>query len=81
MPVVRCPRCGRKVKCRRIQELPTFPFCSERCRLLDLGNWLDERYRISEPLEDVHPIEKDEEPEEAERPEDGSSKERKPASD
>ena len=23
-----------------------FPFCSERCRLLDLGNWLDERYVV-----------------------------------
>ena len=25
-----------------------FPFCSERCRLLDLGNWSSERYVISE---------------------------------
>ena len=24
-----------------------FPFCSERCRLIDLGNWLGERYRIA----------------------------------
>jgi len=22
------------------------PFCSERCKLLDLGNWIDERYRV-----------------------------------
>ena len=28
---------------------PEFPFCSERCRLLDLGNWASERYVISEP--------------------------------
>ena len=27
------------------------PFCSERCRLLDLGNWLDERYKIPDPAE------------------------------
>jgi endogenous inhibitor of DNA gyrase (YacG/DUF329 family) len=26
-----------------------FPFCSERCRWLDLGNWANESYLISEP--------------------------------
>jgi hypothetical protein len=26
------------------------PFCSERCKLIDLGNWLDEKYVISTPL-------------------------------
>lgn len=25
------------------------PFCSERCKLIDLGNWLEERYVISTP--------------------------------
>jgi len=29
-----------------------FPFCSERCRLLDLGNWASEKYVISEPVLD-----------------------------
>lgn len=28
------------------------PFCSERCRLIDLGAWLDEKYSIPAPLED-----------------------------
>jgi endogenous inhibitor of DNA gyrase (YacG/DUF329 family) len=28
---------------------PDFPFCSERCRLTDLGKWASEEYRISEP--------------------------------
>ncbi|HTE50019.1 MAG TPA: DNA gyrase inhibitor YacG [Kofleriaceae bacterium] len=27
-------------------ENRTFPFCSERCQTIDLGHWLDERYRI-----------------------------------
>jgi len=31
---------------------PDFPFCSERCRLLDLGNWSSEKYRISQPVID-----------------------------
>ena len=26
------------------------PFCSERCKLIDLDNWLSERYRISTPI-------------------------------
>ncbi|HEX9456580.1 MAG TPA: DNA gyrase inhibitor YacG [Candidatus Acidoferrum sp.] len=37
---------------------PDFPFCSERCRLLDLGNWAAERYVISEPVIDESSPEK-----------------------
>jgi uncharacterized protein len=29
-----------------------FPFCSPRCRLLDLGNWAAEKYVVSEPVID-----------------------------
>jgi endogenous inhibitor of DNA gyrase (YacG/DUF329 family) len=32
-------------------ENRAFPFCSERCQTIDLGRWLDERYRI--PAEDA----------------------------
>ena len=39
-----CPACGQEVS-RNSSEV--FPFCSERCRLLDLGKWLDGRYRIA----------------------------------
>jgi endogenous inhibitor of DNA gyrase (YacG/DUF329 family) len=31
-------------------ELPTRPFCSPRCKLADLDNWLSDAYRISSPL-------------------------------
>lgn len=35
---------------------PFMPFCSERCKLLDLGNWASEKYVISTPVErDVEP--------------------------
>jgi endogenous inhibitor of DNA gyrase (YacG/DUF329 family) len=27
-----------------------FPFCSERCRMRDLGNWATEKYVVSEPI-------------------------------
>ncbi|MFQ5687256.1 MAG: DNA gyrase inhibitor YacG [Candidatus Scalindua sp.] len=29
--------------------MPTFPFCSERCKLVDLGLWFDGERRIEEP--------------------------------
>jgi len=29
-----------------------FPFCSERCRLRDLGNWASEKYVVSDPIFD-----------------------------
>ena len=31
------------------QEYPDYPFCSARCRKIDLGRWLDGKYRIPDP--------------------------------
>ncbi|HXF07451.1 MAG TPA: DNA gyrase inhibitor YacG [Candidatus Acidoferrales bacterium] len=39
----RCPRCG---KTAAVTDNPFRPFCSERCKLIDLGAWLGEAYRI-----------------------------------
>jgi uncharacterized protein len=39
-----------------------FPFCSERCRLQDLGNWSAEKYVVSEPLFDESEDEQSEAP-------------------
>jgi len=30
------------------QEYPDYPFCSKRCRIIDLGRWLGEDYRVPE---------------------------------
>lgn len=38
-----CPRCGVMI---RWEGNPYRPFCSERCKLIDLGQWVDEQYRI-----------------------------------
>ena len=46
---VGCPNCGKPVDCRRRGENPFFPFCCERCKLLDLGKWLREEHRIEGP--------------------------------
>jgi uncharacterized protein len=42
-----CAICRRPVPPRAAN--PAFPFCTERCRLIDLGNWLGEAYRVPEP--------------------------------
>jgi endogenous inhibitor of DNA gyrase (YacG/DUF329 family) len=42
--VRQCPGCGRTAPPRR--DDGTWPFCSDRCRLADLGRWLGEAYRI-----------------------------------
>ena len=53
MAEFRCRTCGRKVICERLEDAPTLPFCSERCRLLDLGKWFDGEHVIpGEPLPD-----------------------------
>ena len=40
-----CPICGKKVPF----DSPEMPFCSDRCRAVDLGNWATEKYVISTP--------------------------------
>jgi hypothetical protein len=42
----RCPVCDAPVN---LETTPTVPFCSDRCRLIDLGRWLDESYSLPEP--------------------------------
>jgi endogenous inhibitor of DNA gyrase (YacG/DUF329 family) len=44
-PLVNCPACGKEVlwDVRNKHR----PFCSERCKLMDLGQWAAERYRVA----------------------------------
>ncbi|MDX1682108.1 MAG: DNA gyrase inhibitor YacG [Phycisphaeraceae bacterium] len=44
---VECPTCGEPVA----ESVDTFPFCTQRCRQIDLGKWLKGDYRISRPVE------------------------------
>jgi endogenous inhibitor of DNA gyrase (YacG/DUF329 family) len=44
-----CPICRKPTS---LEASPDFPFCSERCKLTDLGNWASEKYKISEPVID-----------------------------
>lgn len=40
---MKCPTCGKKVDWK---DNPHRPFCSERCKLVDLGKWVNEEYRV-----------------------------------
>jgi endogenous inhibitor of DNA gyrase (YacG/DUF329 family) len=41
-----CPICGRKLRGQSLADWPQYPFCSPRCKTIDLGRWLNEAYRI-----------------------------------
>ena len=46
---LKCPICKKPVK----NTDPEFPFCSERCRTIDLGKWASGQYVISSPVKDI----------------------------
>lgn len=41
---IKCPQCGRLTVYSL--ENPARPFCSARCKLIDLGQWADESYKV-----------------------------------
>jgi hypothetical protein len=57
---VRCPICERWLKGGSTHDWPDFPFCSARCRLIDLGRWLDQDYAIVPEQELEEPASDDE---------------------
>ena len=47
---MRCPICRKQLKVESgdpLHELPFFPFCSKKCKMIDLGRWFNEEYRIA----------------------------------
>ena len=51
----RCPVCREPVR----ENTTAPPFCGSRCRLIDLGNWLGDRYRIPGDDEEIPPAERE----------------------
>jgi endogenous inhibitor of DNA gyrase (YacG/DUF329 family) len=49
--IIRCPSCRKQGPWF---SRPTGPFCSSRCKMVDLGKWLGEEHTISEPLQPEH---------------------------
>ncbi len=50
---VSCPRCAKAVPW--CAESPFRPFCSERCKMIDLGAWASEEYRVAVKGKDEDP--------------------------
>jgi len=45
---MKCPTCGKPIEWK---DNPDRPFCSERCRMIDLGGWVNEEYKVpGEPV-------------------------------
>ena len=40
---IKCPQCATSFN---YYDKPTRPFCSERCKAIDLGHWFDESYAV-----------------------------------
>lgn len=60
MPTINCPNCGTPTE---YEGNPFRPFCSERCKMIDLGAWIDEEYAIASneaelSEEDIEALEK-----------------------
>lgn len=51
--ILRCPICRAIVPI----DSPDVPFCSDRCRVIDLGKWASGEYRISSPILDPEVLE------------------------
>jgi len=70
---LRCPICRTLV----LRTNEDFPFCSERCRLIDLGKWASGGYVISTPITDPEQLENMAEEQSRQKPEpDGHSSEK-----
>jgi uncharacterized protein len=53
---IKCRYCGKPFKYipDDKEQAKHFPFCSEQCKLADLGKWFDGDYSVSEPLDGHH---------------------------
>lgn len=60
---IHCPICKKGVR----STDPDFPFCSNRCRTIDLGKWASGGYVVSSPVTDAEDAIQDNSPEERER--------------
>jgi uncharacterized protein len=57
---MKCPICKKEA----LTTGEFYPFCSERCKIIDLGNWASEKYVISTPVQasDEEPAPHDDQP-------------------
>jgi endogenous inhibitor of DNA gyrase (YacG/DUF329 family) len=60
---LRCPICKKAVN----STDPNFPFCSDRCRTIDLGKWANGSYVVSSPVTDAEELIREDVPEKPDR--------------
>jgi uncharacterized protein len=60
MPTLRCPICKKSIDS---DQSKYSPFCCERCKQIDLGRWLDERYGLACESPESSEIDEDQNPE------------------
>ena len=53
---MRCPQCNREFDPEKSEAMP---FCCERCRMIDLGAWLNEERSVPEDIEAEQPPDED----------------------
>ena len=46
LKTLNCKTCGRAFSYASVQSHPSFPLCSERCQMVDLGRWFNGDYAI-----------------------------------
>ena len=61
---MKCPICKKDVA----PDSSYHPFCSERCKIIDLGNWASEKYVISTPVQPANSEQASEEEDDLEPP-------------
>jgi uncharacterized protein len=66
---LRCPTCRTLV----LRTNENFPFCSDRCRLIDLGKWASGGYVVSTPINDPEQLENIAEEQSRQKPDEQSS--------
>ncbi|MGI9553934.1 MAG: DNA gyrase inhibitor YacG [Thermodesulfobacteriota bacterium] len=49
----KCPRCGKLSVWKGNKYRP---FCSERCKLIDLGEWADEKFKVETDFDEIDDI-------------------------
>lgn len=53
MNPMQCPICAKRMTGQGPKEWPDWPFCSPRCKLVDLGRWLDGKYSVPVQAKDA----------------------------
>ncbi len=53
MFTINCPTCAKRIEYERMEDALYRPFCCKRCQSIDLGHWLNEDYRVSDPGPDA----------------------------